>query len=307
MSSAQQTPPRLRLVSTHESPQRPADHAAATALHPDWSRILRDITCCGVVRLQVGNDCARLSSMAEPWSAAVHGRAVWLEGPGLAIAGLTDRWALAGISQGPCSERYTNLDICDPLGQRVLRISLNEDSNWTHFSAGLVRQWAARRTAPDSPARDGLQRDLDQLQRHTNFGPVGALHACWYDAARDHRNGDPVDPSLLAPLLETLSDQACPLSVIIGNRGLIQQYGIPYFELHQRSSLLRLRGGVSELELDLQGITEARVTRGTRPFVVPWIRLYDALGRCVAGLGLAADADHADRELWQVMLRALLD
>ena len=197
MSRVQQTPPRLRLISTHESPQVPADHAAATAFHPDWSRILRDITCCGVVRLQVGNDCARLSSMAEPWSAEVHGRAAWLDGPGLAIAGLTDRWVLAGISQGPCSECYTNLDICDSLGQRVVRVSLNEDSNWTHFSAGLVRQWAEHRASPCSPGQGGLQHDLDQLQQRTNFGPVGALHECWYDAARDHRIGDPVDPSRL--------------------------------------------------------------------------------------------------------------
>ena len=93
-----------------------------------------------------------------------------------------------------------NLDICERSVNLVLRISLNGTATG-RTSARAWSAMAARRTAPDSPAWDGLQRDLDQLQRHTNFGPVGALHAIAGMTRRaTTRNGVPVDPSLLAPL-----------------------------------------------------------------------------------------------------------
>ena len=82
MSSAQRAPPRLRLIQRPEACRGPCrSRRRDRHLHPDWSRILRDITCCGVVRLQVGNDRARRQFDGGTWSAAVHGRAAWLDGP----------------------------------------------------------------------------------------------------------------------------------------------------------------------------------------------------------------------------------
>ena len=196
MSSAQQTPPRLRPSAPTKACRGPADRAAATALHPDWSRILRDITCCGVVRLQVGNDCARLSSMAEPWSAAVHGPACRRRpGPG---DRRSDRsLGAGGISQGHApSATPTWISVTRPRSTGTAYLV----ERGTATGRTSARAWSGngRRVARPRTRQPGrLQRDLDQLQRHELWPCRGTARVAGMTRRATTATATPVDPRCL--------------------------------------------------------------------------------------------------------------
>jgi len=277
-------------------------------LQPDWKRMLRDITSCGLISQLVSNPVASLRSTGEPWYADVGSHVAWVHGPGVSIAGMTDHWAFARINRSPGGKVYEHLDICDHFGNRLLRLSLIEDSNWNGFNSLLVRQWA-RRSAPLAiPVKEDLPPALERLEANAGLRLTGTLYENWYDTERLRYPGKPVDASLMAPFLETLVDQICPLNILLGNQGLIQQHESTFVAYRQQGESVQLRSSTAEFTLDLGKVIGARVINlreeGRTP---PGIRLYDELCRCVAVVSLSDGAGHNDRDLWQTLVNAILD
>jgi hypothetical protein len=134
---------------------------------------------------------------------------------------------------------------------------------------------------------------------------VGPLAENWYDSDRDHSPGIPIDASLLSPFLETLANQFCPLNLLIGNQGLVQQHESVFHECIQHGGLLRMRGGTAVLKIDLHKVVGARLVGCGNSERARAIRLFDEKYRCVAVVALSAGAESNDRQLWQMMLRAL--
>jgi hypothetical protein len=298
--------PRLRTVAGPFSAQQVSQRATAMPMQADWQRMLRDITRCGLLRLEIGNTVATLKSLGEPWYADVAGHAAWLSGPGMALAGLTDRWAVAAITRSDTDGRFDRLEISDYFGNRVLRLMLTEDSNWDGFKTLLVRQWARPGAPLALPGGVDLRPALEHLQTHAGMRLVGPLYDNWYDAARRHYPGSPVDASLLAPFLETFIDQVCPLNLALGNVGLLQQQENVFHDCHQHGALLRLRSNTAEFALHLDRVVGARLCRCNQR-AGGAIRLYDENCRCAAVISPPLAASASERELWEIMLRALRD
>lgn len=297
--------PPLRLVSATHSPLKAPPQSAALPLQADWTRVMGDVTTLGQLNVEASNSAARLRCAAEPRTAHSMAASTWVTGPGIMLLALTDRWALANIALGAKSQRYEHLDICDLFGDRLLRLSLTEESAWPGFSASLVRQWARRGTPMVLPQRADLPQALAHLERHAEMALSGPLSDEWFDA--DHRRyaGLSVDASLLAPFFETLSDQVCPLDVRLGNTGLLLQHEAAFFDFRQRGDTLRLRGTTAKLELEVGKLAAARIVDTPKRPAERWLRLYDEDGHCVLVVGLGGNAESGDASLWQCMLRAL--
>jgi putative heme degradation protein len=305
MSGALPASPRLRLVSDAHSPVTARKVATTLALQADWSRMLGDVTTLGQLNVEVANTAARLRCAAEPWSAHLDGESASLTGPGMALLALTDRWGFANIARSAGGERYRHLDVCDHAGERLLRLSLTEESAWQGFSALVVSQWARRATPSLLPDHTDLAQSLRRLEQHAELTFCGALHDEWFDADRQHYAGVAVDPSLLAPFLETLSHQECPLRIRLGNAGLLVQHEAGFFDCRQSGGTLRLRSATATLELDAARLAVARSVASPKEPAGRWLRLYDDDCRCVLVIGLGSRAESDDASLWQGMLRAL--
>lgn len=303
------TSQRAFLRAVPDQRDNPHKHRPANALRlqPDWKRMLRDITSCGLISQLVSNPVASLRSTGEPWYTDVGNQVAWVRGPGVSIAGLTDHWAFAHINRSRGGARYEHLDICDHVGNCLLRLSLVEDSNWSGFNSLRVRQWA-RRSAPLAiPAKGDLQPALERLETNAGLRLEGTLYENWYDAERLRYPGKPVDASLLAPLLETLVDQICPLNILVGNQGLIQQHESTFVGYRQQGESVQLRSSIAEFSLDLGKVIGARVKNpGEEGRTPAGIRLYDELCRCVAVVRLSDGAGQNDRDLWQTLVNAIL-
>ena len=305
MSEALSRRPKLRAVNNLNHYERKPERAATLRLCCDWKRVLQDITSCGLVHQEVSNGVATLKSAGEPWYADVEGISAWLRGPGAAIAGLTDHWAMASLARSDRDGKFQHLDISDYVGNRLLRLSLTEDSNWDGFNTLLVRQWARRSAPLVLPGREDLAPSLAKLEEAAGLRLVGPLAENWYDSNRNHYPGIPIDATLLSPFLETLADQLCPLNLLIGNRGLVQQHESAFYECIQRAGMLRMRSSTAELEIDLHKVVGARLVGRGSSERAGAIRLHDEKCRCVAVVALSAGAQSNDRQLWQMMLRAL--
>lgn len=281
----------------------------ALPLQPDWQRLLRDTTTFGLVRIEVGNPWALISCIAEPWYAANEGRASGLRGLGVLVGGLTDHWATASISNARSGMPFHQLTISDHAARELLKVILTEDSAWTGFPALLVRQWARRGSPGSVPGTAATTSDdLEALQRCCGDWFDGTLQQLWHGRCERQRPGMAVDPSLVAPFLETMVDQVCPLRVILGNQGVIQRHDNSYFDIHQSHDRLKLLSSTATFSLDIGGIANARVVRPAGEGAgASRIHLYGEDGRCVVTLGLASEVNSGNRDLWQSMIRALAD
>jgi len=305
MSGSLPSSPRLRLVTDAHSPAAARRSATALPLEADWSRMLGDVTTLGQLHAEVANTAARLSCTVEPWSAHLKATAAWLTGPGIALLALTDRWGFAHIARSAGSQGYEHLDVCDHFGERLLRLSLTGESAWQRFSPLVVSRWARHGSPTVLPGRVDLTPSLQQLEAHAALRFRGSLVDEWFDADRRDYTGVTVDASLLAPFLEALSQQECPLRVRLGNTGLLLQHEDGFFDLRQFGGRLRLRSRTATLELDAAQLAVARIVGNPREPAERWLRLYDDDSRCVLVIGLGSRAASDDAALWQGMLRAL--
>lgn len=309
MSSKSSPQAGLHSLDTADRPHPTPSRTRSTALQlaPDWQRILRDISTCGTIHSRIDNGSVSLQTVFEPASARIDDRAACLAGPGIALAGLTEHWAHAGISRSCRGGRLDRLDILDHHGVHLLRVSLTEDSAWQRFNPLLTRQWAGRWHPASLPDAGQLPRRLSQLQRVAAPDTAAPLQQSWYDAVHPARPGCAIDTSLLPPFLETLGDQVLPLEVLAGNRGLLQRQVTALYDFRQAGPVLRLRNRSSQIEIDSDRVCAAYIVDPVQPAGDRWLHLYDHQQHCVAAFGIAADADPADRQLWQTLLRALSD
>lgn len=291
----------------------PADNDAARApqypsslpLQVDWQRVLRDLTASGVLRIELANSAVRWISQGEPWTASVEGHAGWIRGPGLMLAGLVDHWAMAMITRESIEESFEALEIHDHQSRRLVRLSLIEDSASSGFHVLKVRQWAKRGAPVALPFKTGRDGCLIRLQLNAGLHNCGPLPECWYGKQQQVQPGRPVDATLLVPFLETFADQLCPLSVMAGSRGLVQQHECAFFDCRVENARLKLRSSTAQLDLQLNRLASARVVDCRCREQA--MRLYDDQGQCVAVLATPASAQAEERRLWQTMLRAMYD
>ena len=279
------------------------------AFQPDWPRVLRDLTTCGPVSFAIRNPVTRIEFVGEPWYARTNDNTTWLYGSGVLIGGLTDYWAIAAIEQPRTGARYERLTISDHMGNALLKCSLAKDSTWSDFLPLLVHQGARRGPPAHLPNRELLRFDLQRLQASADDCPPEQLQNAWYGFNDARPAGIMVDPTQLIPFLETIADQACSMSVTLGNQGLVQQHQIAFFEHDQTGETLTLRGHTAVVSLDLGQVSKARVVppRDGSPATTQQVRMYDVRDRCVATLGLAAKSNPSEKTLWTTMIRALSD
>ena len=284
------------------------------ALQVDWHTILQDLTSFGLIEMRVGNRAATLSCLAEPWSAHQAAGAGMVQGPGISLAVVTPLLASASIENGSGGQPADHvLRWFDWSGREALGIALTEESNWSSFHALLVRQWAQRATP--RPVLDGCAAELTDLLDRL---PVRVGAPAWQDlwhrprpGAQVPAPGIPVDPTLLAPFLEAMADQALPLRCLVGNPALLQCHESDFYDCAVSAGNLRLRGSTATLVFELDALAAATVVpvdggRGQRTALV----LYDAAAQVVATL-MAANADDPDGQvdpwLWRTLVRALSD
>ncbi|MCB1800522.1 MAG: hypothetical protein KDI82_02425 [Gammaproteobacteria bacterium] len=299
----------LRLHAAGPNTQTPGspslDGAMALQLNAHWHNILRDVAACGPLHTRIDNGSVSLQAGFAPASAGVNERTARIDAPGITLAGLTECWAGASLSRTCPGGRFDRLDIHDHYGSRLLRISLTMESSRTGFNPILLRQWAGRGRPTGVMHAEGLVDRLARLDQHAGRRLATSLQEGWYDAPHRRHPGSPVDVSLLGPFLDTLGNQAFPLEVVIGNRGVIQQHVAALYDFRQSGPRLRLRNRTSEIEIDTDGIAAAFVTDSMLAEGERYLRLYDKQHRCAASFGVADPAEAADRQLWRTLLRAL--
>jgi hypothetical protein len=267
--------------------------------------MLRDLTSCGSVHLRLDNGAARLTSVCEAWSADVSGPLARLDGPGTRLAGLVTRWGGACLNR-PCPSRpFEHLEINDQAGERLLRISLTEDSSWPRFHSLLVRQWGRRAVPTAIPDTTQVASEVARLQAFADFDMAGPLADTWFDLAPPACAGTPIDTTLLAPFFEALADALCPIGLLVGNPGITQYRESALFDVHVEASCLRLRDSSSEFALDLAQTTTACVVDSPGCLTPPYLRLFDGDGHCVTSLRLARQANADDHATWRGLVRAL--
>lgn len=307
-----------RLHVVEGGPRKPvAAPPRPIALQVDWSTIMQDLTSFGLVEMRVGNAAATLCCLAEPWSAHLaSGMGMGMvQGPGVSLAVATPLLASASIENGVGSAPADHvLRWFDWSGQEALGIALTEESNWSSFHALLVRQWAQR--AAPRPVLDGCGRELSELLERLPARPGAPAWQCvWHRAARPGPTGrlpgTPVDPTLLAPFLEAMADQAQPLRVMVGNAALLQCHDSDFYDCSVVAGSLRLRGSTASLSFQTDALAAARVVpvvagRGRRAALV----LCDDAGGAVATL-MAADSEDGEGEvdpwLWRTLISALAE
>lgn len=311
--------PRIESAARLEVVQGGLSQAAAAprpiALQVDWHTILHDLTSFGLVEMRVGNGAVSLCCLAEPWSAHLAAGAGMVQGPGVSLAVATPLLASASIENGAGSAPADHvLRWFDWSGREALGIALTEESNWSGFHALLVRQWAQR--AAPRPVLDGCGPELPELlQRLPPRSAAPAWEDLWHRTRRPAQlgcpHGTPVDPSLLAPFMEAMADQAQALRAFVGNTAVLQCHESDFYDCGVTAGGLRLRGSTASLVLQLDALAAACVVPldggcGRRTALV----LSDDAGRVVATI-MATNADDPDgREdpwLWRTLVRALVD
>jgi putative heme degradation protein len=235
-----------------------------------------------------------------------------VSGPGISLAVVTPLLASASIENGPGGAPADHvLRWFDWSGHEALGIALTEESNWSSFHALLVRQWAQRaapRAVPDA-CGPGLAGLLERLPARPG-GP--GWESVWHTGEHGRlQAGIPVDPTLLAPFLEAMADQAQPLRILVGNGALLQCHESDFYDCAVTAASLRLRGSTATLVFQLDDLAAACVMpvdggRGQRKALV----LSDDAGRVVATLVAANSEDgegQVDPWLWRTLVSALTD
>lgn len=295
----------LKSVPSAYSPVATRKVSTVPALQANWARMLADITTLGQINADVSNPAVRLRFSAEPWSAFLAGASARVHGPGINLLALTDRWASATIAREAGGDCYEHLAIHDHLGDRLLRLSLTEESNWAKFGSLVVSQWARHAAPTGLPDHAELVAALMLLEQHAGAALPIPLVDEWFDVDRPKVAGTRVDASLLAPFLETLANQECPLTLRLGNSGLLLQHETGFFDFHQLGDRLKLRSPGTRLEIATDQLAVAMIVDGRGCAGERWLRLYDDACRCVLVIGLGRCAEPEDASLWQCMLRAL--
>jgi putative heme degradation protein len=286
------------------------------ALQVDWHTILQELTSFGLIEMRVGNPAVALSCLAEPWSAHLAAGAGMVNGPGISLAVVTPLLASASIENGTGGAPADHvLRWFDWSGQEALGIALTEESNWSSFHALLVRQWA-QRAAPRA-VLDGFGPGLAGLLERLPPRPGGpAWERIWHRPGQTGeqdrlQEGVRVDPTLLAPFLEAMADQALPLRILVGNTALLQCHESDFYDCAVTAGSLRLRGSTATLAFQLDALAAACVIsvdsgRAQRKALV----LSDDAGRVVATL-LAANTEDGEGQvdplLWRTLVSALTD
>lgn len=298
MKSLHTAMPRLRLVPG-STLQRPA---TARHLVPDWHRLLTDLSSFGLLDLTADNGWADLRCTAEPWYTTGQEPVLRLFGPGVTLTALTSRWASATLSGGDAGEPLNCLTVRDHADRPLLMVHLDAERSSRGFHARLVHQWARRGTPIPVPSPSQTNTECRALSQEGSDWPAHAMA----DRSRPPSPlpGNPMDPGLLLPFLETMVDQACPLSVTLANAGLLQRHEASFHDLRHRRDQLQLHNRTARLSLDVNAIAHARLTRQAG---AAHIRLYSDRCHCGLGLALARTAHAGQRELWHTMLRALAD
>lgn len=306
----------LRLVRTEPGGVRPVGHGQAIPLQTDWSRLLRDLTSFGLVDVKVDNPIASLRCLAEPWYAKVHDAVGVVNGPGLALVAAVDNLAGATIENGEGQQAADHvLRWYDWAGGEVLRVALTEESAWSSFHAMLVRQWAQRGTPrPASGDRDANTRRVLRTVDGADSGwEATGLIDSWYlrrpdDEAPCDLPGTPIDPTLIAPFLEVMAEQTCPLSIKVGNVAAIQQHRAEFFDFRGSAAETKLRGTTASFTLRHAQLAAASViecengsTSNRR------VQLFDNSRRTVATLAAVTEDNGSDPWIWQTLVSALLD
>jgi len=303
MPEQQQAP--LQAVAACATTQRAAARPAMLPMQADWQRMFGDITDCGPMNMQLDNGAVAIACNGKLRCVRCQDGCAVMRGPGLTLAGLTGNWALASIVRAEQERSYQHLEISDHLGTRLLRMSLTGESRRVGFHALLVKRWACRGKPITLPDRHSLPSQLHDLARCAGKAFPGELHEDWFDAERRELPGRPFDVSLLSPFLETLADQMCPLRLVLGNPGLLQQRDAVFYSLHHSNGTLVLRGDDTQLSINLQQVTAGRVA-GNEQACHRCVRLYDEQGRCVCAITPGPTANAGELSMWQAMLRALI-
>jgi putative heme degradation protein len=285
-------------------------------LQVDWHTILQDLTSFGLIEMRVRNPAVTLSCLAEPWSAHLAAGAGLVNGPGISLAVATPLLASASIENGTGGAPADHvLRWFDWSGHEAFGIALTEESNWSGFHALLVRQWAQRaapRAVPDA-CGPGLAELLGRLPARPGLPPWERVWHYPRQTGEQGRlqEGTRVDPTLLAPFLEAMADQALPLRTLVGNGSLLQCHESDFYDCAVSAGSLRLRGSTATLAFQLDALAAACVVsvdsrRGRRMALV----LSDDAGRVVATL-MAANTDDGEGQvdpwLWRTLISALTD
>lgn len=275
-------------------------------LQANWQRMLGDLVECKHLQTIVGNPLAKLHSRTDLQRLETPNNSVWLLGENTLIGGLTDYWSIANIQRSDLNKQFETLDVNDHLGGNLLRFRLNEDSRWSDFPALLVHQWAQRGKPMGVPSDQHLMHELHSLNDFAHAWSNLHLPHIWY-GHQSKIKGLSVDPCLMAPFLQTITDQMCPLRIAVGNRGAMQFQDGTFFDYRQNGGKLKLRSSNAEFHLYLNDIHNAHVFMPNLQVDDIQIRLYDENYYGICTFALFPKASHSDRELWSVMTSALIN
>ncbi|MCB1757458.1 MAG: hypothetical protein KDJ38_18185, partial [Gammaproteobacteria bacterium] len=246
-----------------------------------------------------------------PWLARTDGELAAIEGTGLGLIVALPRLARIGIERDPAESVHT-MRWLDWDGSDVLQVSLTEDSRWSGFHSPLTRQWTQRGGPREVlTGQDGLS-PLQHLNESLWGWDCTALKAAWYPADKaggGERPGicaQPVNPELVAPFLEALTEHACRLRVLLGNNAALHAHETDFYDCRFEDTLT-LRGDTAILELDPAQLGGAWVIKpGQGDNAQRILRLTDQHGRTVLTLAASA-ADAEDPSQWRTLLDILCD
>lgn len=300
----------LHVVGSRSGVPGPAAGGRPVPLQTDWRRILTDLTSLGVVRLGVGNPVVALECLAEPWRAQVRDGVGTLHGPGVDLLALVANLAGASIDNGRARVAGDHvLRWVDWSGREALRVVLTEESAWSGFHAMLVRQWA-QRAVPRPVTGTDIGRTGEALAGiDARTAGDGDVADAWYldrrSPAAARAAARAVDPTLVVPFLEALTEHACRLRVLVGNGAVLQRHESAFFACVTDRGVTRLSGSTASLSLRREEIAGAWVLPTSADARCRRVRLFDGQGRTLATLA-AVDA-HGQSRIWQAAVNALMD
>lgn len=304
MNSAFKRPTLYALPNTHADPWL-NDRSEPIPLQPDWRRVLQDLTAADELSVQISNPTATLRSNGEPWYVSASGHALWLRGPGVHLGGIVSHWASAELAMDEDTREYRHVDLSDHCGRHLFRVSLTEDGTWAAFNPLLVSRWGRRGVPAGLPDPAALSADLETLTAMLDDERTrNEVSHAWFVGQPPAARHGIIDTSLLAPFLENITEQICPMRVTVGNEGVIQSSDCAFFEFQRHGGRIEMHGSSSTFSIDLTRVTQARIEA---PFdqLAHWVRLFDEHDRCVASLGLPIGCGRRDVACWQSMIRAL--
>lgn len=315
MSAGEPARRRLHLVPRPDAVEPSPAVCRNIPLQCDWQLLMSDIGAFGVVDVRVRNAVASLVCTAAPRHVDVGQHGALLSGEGIRIIAALRNLSGATIENGEGRSAADHALRCVDWAEReALRVTLTDTSAWSSFHALLVRQWAKRgapRTVIGTPDGNVIEA-LAELQQYRPQLHLSQIADSWYirrggaDGMPLHRVGQRVDPTLMAPFLETVTDQAFRLRVSVGNLGVVQRVSDEFYDCKYQRGGIVLRGGNASFRLATDGVAAASVIRvGPRDRQRRVIRLFDEQWRTVASLAAAPDEDGGDPWLWRTLIRAL--